>query len=75
MEKAGRWRGIVVRSDTPKEVLGVLGAAVKAATDDADVRKRMTEMALTVRYMDEKQAALFWDKLEAQTKPLLTLAK
>jgi len=54
MEKAGRWRGIVVRSDTPKEVLGVLGAAVKAATDDADVRKRMTEMALTVRYMDEK---------------------
>ena len=71
----GASRGIVVRSDTPKEVLGVLGAAVKAATDDADVRKRMNEMALTVRYMDEKQAGLFWDELEAQTKPLLTLAK
>jgi len=75
MEKAGSWRGIVVRSDTPRDVLGVVGAAVKAATDDADVRKRMNEMALTVRYMDEKQAGIFWDELEAQTKPLLTLAK
>jgi tripartite-type tricarboxylate transporter receptor subunit TctC len=50
-------------------------AAVKVATDDADVRKRMNEMALTVRYMDEKQAGVFWDELEAQTKPLLSLAK
>ena len=71
----GASRGIVVRSDTLREVLGVLGAAVKAATDDADVRKRMNEMALTVRYLDEKQAGLFWDELEAQTKPLLSLAK
>jgi len=71
----GASRGIVVRSDTPREVLGVLGAAVKAATDDADVRKRMNEMALTVRYLDEKQAGAFWDELEAQTKPLLSLAK
>jgi tripartite-type tricarboxylate transporter receptor subunit TctC len=67
----GASRGIVVRSDTPREVLGVLGAAVQAATDDADVRKRMNEMALTVRSMDEKQAGAFWDELEAQTKPLL----
>jgi hypothetical protein len=35
----------------------------------------MNEMALTVRYMDEKQAGAFWDELEAQTKPLLSLAK
>ena len=56
-------------------MLGVLGAAVKTATDDPDLRKRMNEMALTVRYMDEKQAGAFWDELEAQTKPLLSLAK
>jgi tripartite-type tricarboxylate transporter receptor subunit TctC len=71
----GASRGIVARSETPKEVLSILGAAVKTATDDADVRKRMNEMALTVRYMDEKQAGAFWDALEAQTKPLLALAK
>jgi tripartite-type tricarboxylate transporter receptor subunit TctC len=71
----GASRGIVVRSDTPRDVLTVLGAAVKAATDDPDVRKRMNEMALTVRYMDEKQAGAFWDELEAQTRPLLALAK
>ena len=71
----GASRGIVVRSDTPAEVLRVLGAAVKAATDDANVRKMMNEMALTLRYMDEKQAGAFWDELEAQTKPLLELAR
>ena len=71
----GASRGIVVRSDTPREVLNVIGAAVKAATDDADMRKRMNEMALTVRYLEEKEAGAFWDDLEAQTKPLLSLAK
>ena len=71
----GASRGIVVRSETPKEALDILGAAVKKATDDADVRKRMNEMALTLRYMDEKQAGAFWDELEAQTKPLLSLAR
>jgi tripartite-type tricarboxylate transporter receptor subunit TctC len=71
----GASRGIVVRSETPKEVMDILGAAVKKATDDADVRKRMNEMAMTLRYMDEKQAGAFWDELEAQTKPLLSLAR
>lgn len=71
----GASRGIVVRSDTPTEVLRVLGAAVKTATDDAQVRKMMNEMALTIRYMDEKQAGAFWDELEIQTKPLLELAR
>ncbi len=71
----GASRGIVVRADTPRDVLDVLGAAVKKATDDPDVRKMMNEMALTIRYMDEKQAGAFWDELEAQTKPLVELAK
>ena len=71
----GASRGIVVRADTPREVLNVLGDAVRAATDDADMRKRMNEMALTARYLEEKQAGVFWDELEAQTKPLLSLAK
>ena len=71
----GASRGIVVRSDTPAEVRRVLGAAVKKATDDANVRKMMNEMALTVRYLDEKQAGVFWDELETQTKPLLELAR
>jgi tripartite-type tricarboxylate transporter receptor subunit TctC len=71
----GASRGIVVRADTPRDVLDVLGAVVKKATDDPDVRKMMNEMALTIRYMDEKQAGAFWDELEAQTKPLVELAK
>ncbi len=71
----GATRGIVVRSDTPKEVLDVLGAAVKKATDDPGVGKTMNELALTIRYMDAKQAGAFWDELEEQTKPLLDLAK
>jgi tripartite-type tricarboxylate transporter receptor subunit TctC len=71
----GASRGIVVRSETPKEVVDILGAAVQKATDDPDLRKRMNEMALTVRYLDEKQAGAFWDELEAQTKPLLSLAR
>jgi tripartite-type tricarboxylate transporter receptor subunit TctC len=71
----GASRGIVVRSETPKEVVEILGAAVKKATDDPELRKKMNEMALTVRYLDEKQAGVFWDELEAQTKPLLSLAR
>jgi len=71
----GASRGIVVRADTPAEVRNVLSEAVKTATDDAQVRKTMTDMGLTIRYMDEKQAGTFWDELEIQTKPLLELAK
>ena len=71
----GASRGIVVRSDTPAEAMHVLSAAVKTATDDGQARKMMNEMALTIRYMDAKQAGAFWDELEAQTKPLLELAR
>jgi len=71
----GASRGIVASSETPREVLDIIGAAVKKATHDPDVIKRMNEMALTVRYMDERQAGAFWDELEIQTKPLLDLAK
>jgi len=42
---------------------------------DAQLRKMMTDMGMTVRYMDGKQAGTFWDELEAQTKPLVELAK
>ena len=44
-------------------------------TDQEDKRKMMNEMALPIRYMEEKQAGAFWDELEAQTKPLMDLGK
>jgi len=71
----GASRGIAVRSETPKEVVEILGAAFKKATDDPDLRKKMNEMVLTVRSLDEKQAGAFWEELEAQTKPLLSPAR
>ncbi len=44
-------------------------------TDQEDKRKMINEMALTIRYMDEKHAGAFWDELEVQTKPLMDLGK
>jgi tripartite-type tricarboxylate transporter receptor subunit TctC len=73
--KYGASRGIVVRAGTPEEVRNVLSVAVKEATDNVQVRKTLNDMGLAIRYMDEKQAGIFWDELETQTKPLLELAK
>jgi len=53
----------------------ILAGVAKKATDDKDVLSKMDDLALSIRYMDQKQAAAYWDELEAETKPLIELAK
>jgi tripartite-type tricarboxylate transporter receptor subunit TctC len=71
----GASRGLVVRAGTPKEIIDILGNDAKKAIDDPNIRKKMDDLALTMRYMDQKQASTFWDNLDAQTKPLIEMAK
>ncbi len=71
----GATRGLVVKTGTPNDVVDILAGVAKKATDDKDVLSKMDDLALSIRYMDQKQAAAYWDELEAETKPLIELAK
>jgi tripartite-type tricarboxylate transporter receptor subunit TctC len=60
---------------TPKEIVDILSAAIKRATEGEQHRKRLEELSLTVAYLDAVQFGAYWDELDAQIKPLIALAK
>jgi tripartite-type tricarboxylate transporter receptor subunit TctC len=60
---------------TPKEIVEILSAAIKKATEGEAHRKRLEELSLTVAYLDAAQFGAYWDELDAQIKPFIALAK
>ncbi|MHB0870565.1 MAG: Bug family tripartite tricarboxylate transporter substrate binding protein [Chloroflexota bacterium] len=71
----GSSRGWSVPAGTPKEVVETLNKAFKKVMDDPEFQKKMEEQALPQRYMGPEEYAKYWDEFEAQTRPLIDLAK
>lgn len=59
----------------PAEAVATFAAATRRAAESEEVRRRMTEVALTVRYMDPAELAAFWADAEIRQRPLIELAR
>jgi tripartite-type tricarboxylate transporter receptor subunit TctC len=59
----------------PAEVVTTLAAVTRRATEAEEVQRRMTDVALTVRYMDPAELAAFWADAEERQRPLIDLAR
>jgi len=59
----------------PAEVVATLTAAVKRAAETEEVQRRMSDVALSVRYMDPPTLAAFWADAEQRQRPLIELAR
>lgn len=63
--------GIVAPAGTPPEVVDLLSKAIKKAMDTDEHKKKMDDAGQTLRYMDPKQYATYWEELETTLKPLV----
>ena len=68
-------RSIVMPAGAPREIIALLSNTIRKATTDAEHQKKLDEMGFPLRYMDPEQTAAFWDQMEAQVKPLMSLGK
>jgi len=59
----------------PPEVTAALAAVVWRAAANEEVQRRMTDVALTVRFMGPQELAAFWAEAEARQRPLIDLAR
>lgn len=67
--------GMSAPAGTPKEVIAILSAALKTATDTPDVKAKLTDLGYTVNYMDPQQYSTFWASQEEILKPLVDEAR
>jgi tripartite-type tricarboxylate transporter receptor subunit TctC len=67
--------GLVGPAGLPKDVVAALSAALKKALDDDSTKKFMLEQTLTPNYLTPEQYVAHWDKIDANFKPLIDLAK
>ncbi len=68
-------RPISAPAGTPKEIMDIIGSAIKRAMDNPEYKKRMEEAAMSARYMDSAQVASMWTDIEKEVTPLMSLAK
>ncbi len=68
-------RGFSLPAGTPKEIVNILGDAIKKTVTSEEHKKQLADMGLTLRYMDAVQYAKFWDGYEKLLKELLPLTK
>lgn len=59
---------------TPKEIVEILSAAVKTATEDADLKQKFEAASSEVRYMNPTDYGKYWDQMETDVKPIVELA-
>jgi tripartite-type tricarboxylate transporter receptor subunit TctC len=71
----GTSRAYSAPAGTPKEVVDILSAAIKKATESEALRKKLEDMYTTPAYLDAAHFAAYWDDLDARVKPLIGLAK
>jgi tripartite-type tricarboxylate transporter receptor subunit TctC len=72
---AASTQGIIVSAGTPKEAVAMLSAAVKKATEDPDLKAKLTSIMVTPKYMDTAEFEKFWADKETTVKALLPLAQ
>ncbi|MHB1032963.1 MAG: tripartite tricarboxylate transporter substrate binding protein [Pirellulaceae bacterium] len=68
-------RGYIAPAGIPAEALNTLTGAMKKVMETEEHRNKMGELGLTIRYMDPKDYAAYWQDFEDQVKPLMALAK
>gem|GEM_PF-3552027 len=71
----GSSRNYSVPPGTPQGVIDVLAAAFQKVGADAEVKRKLAEMGLELRYMDAKTTSAFWDDWEKRMVPVLEVAK
>ena len=71
----GSSRAYSVPAGTPDGIVEILSAAFKKVGQDQDVKKKLADMGLELRYMDAKAFNAFWDEWEARSVPILEVAK
>jgi tripartite-type tricarboxylate transporter receptor subunit TctC len=67
-------RGFTAPAGVPQDVVDILSGAMKKVIASDEHKKRMAEMGLTLRYMDAKQYAAYWEEYETTVKDLMPLA-
>jgi tripartite-type tricarboxylate transporter receptor subunit TctC len=67
--------GIVVPAGTPKEIKDTMEAAIKKATADQEFGKKLNEVGLVARFMDQAQYSSYWTGNEDWTKRYMDKAK
>lgn len=68
-------RGFEAPAGTPMEIVKTLSAALKTASENPDVKKRMDDMGLATVYMDTDAFDKHWTSKEADFKVLIEDAK
>ncbi|HEX2924025.1 MAG TPA: tripartite tricarboxylate transporter substrate binding protein [Chloroflexota bacterium] len=68
-------RGFSAPGGTPKEVVDILSGAMKKVIASDEHKKKMSEMGLTLRYMDPVAYDKYWTEYETMIKDLLPLSK
>lgn len=64
-------RSISAPGGTPKEVVGILSAAIKKAAEAGEFKKKIRDVGLEYRYMGPEEYARVWDEVDAQVTPMI----
>ena len=64
-------RGLSVPAGTPEPIVQKLSDAISNALESAEHQQKMSEMNMSIQYMDPESMAAFWDDLQQRIEPLL----
>ena len=59
----------------PKPILDTLAKALQRTMESEEHKKQIETMGMTLRFMGPEQAAQYWDEVETQIRPLMSLGK
>ena len=67
--------GLSAPAGTSPEIIARISDAMRKITQDPALKARMLELGNTVKYLDAKDYAKFWDDVDARFNPLIEAAK
>lgn len=71
----GSFRGFSLPGGTPKEIVNILGDAMRKALNSDEVKEKLSKIGLTWRYMDTPQFEKFWDEMDETMVKLIPITK
>ncbi len=63
--------GVAAPAGTPKEIVDALATAIEKAMQTDDVRKRMSDLGRSTRFMGPAAYAAYWLEMETSLKPVV----
>jgi len=70
----GSSRGLSAPKGTPPEIIAILANAIKKATEDPEVKQKLTDMGSAVNFQDTQTYDKFWSDMEVAIKPVMDIA-